>query len=81
MASQRAVDLALRLHFNITSFGLAGMVTLVSTVQLGYCDSDVTVCLLFWNMPIVQDGDVKFQISDIDIIYKHSGRIHVAVVS
>ena len=30
------------------------------TVQLGYCDSDVTVCLLFWIMPIVQDGDVKF---------------------
>ena len=23
-------------------------------------DSDVTVCLLFWIMPIVQDGDVKF---------------------
>ena len=31
-----------------------------ATVQLGYCDSDVTVCLLFWNMPIVQDRDVKF---------------------
>ena len=31
-----------------------------STVQLGYCDSDVTVCLLFWNMPIIQDRDVKF---------------------
>ena len=30
------------------------------TVQLGYCDSDVTVCLLFRNMPIVQDRDVKF---------------------
>ena len=30
------------------------------TVQLGYCDSDVTVCLLFWNMPIIQDRDVKF---------------------
>ena len=30
------------------------------TVQLGYCDSDVTVCLLFWNMPIVHDRDVKF---------------------
>ena len=30
------------------------------TVQLEYCDSDVTVCLLFWNMPIVQDRDVKF---------------------
>ena len=34
--------------------------TCVSTVQLGYCDSDVTVYLLFWNMPIVQDRDVKF---------------------
>ena len=45
------------------------------TVQLGYCDSDVTVCLLFWNMPIVQDGGVKFHISDTDIIYKHSRRI------
>ena len=31
-----------------------------STVQLGYCDSDVTVCLLFWNRPIIQDRDVKF---------------------
>ena len=30
------------------------------TVQLEYCDSDVTVCLLFWNMPIIQDRDVKF---------------------
>ena len=29
-------------------------------VQLGYCDSDVTVCLLFWNMPIIQDRDVKY---------------------
>ena len=32
----------------------------LDTVQLGYCDSDVTVCLLFWNMPIIQDRDVKF---------------------
>ena len=24
------------------------------------CDSDVTVCLQFWNMPIIQDGNVKF---------------------
>ena len=31
-----------------------------ATVQLGYCDSDVTVCLLFWNMPIIQNRDVKF---------------------
>ena len=30
------------------------------TVQLGYCDSDVTVCLLFWNMPIIQDRDVEY---------------------
>ena len=30
------------------------------TVQLGYCDSYVTVCLLFWNMPIIQDRDVKY---------------------
>ena len=30
------------------------------TVQLGNCDSDVTVCLLFWNMPIIQDRDVKY---------------------
>ena len=30
------------------------------TVQLGYCDSDVTVCLLFWNMPIIQDRDIKY---------------------
>ena len=30
------------------------------TVPLGYCDSDVTVGLLFWNMPIIQDRDVKF---------------------
>ena len=41
------------------------------TVQLGYCDSDVTVCLLFWNMPIIQDRDVNFPYSDIHIIYKH----------
>ena len=34
--------------------------TLSCTVQLGYCDSDVTVCLLFWTMPIVQDGGLKF---------------------
>ena len=32
----------------------------MSTVQLGYCDSDVTVCLLFWNMPIIQNRDVKY---------------------
>ena len=30
------------------------------TVQLGYCDCDVTVCLLFWNMRIAQDRGVKF---------------------
>ena len=42
-----------------------------NTVQLGYCDSDVTVCLLFWNMPIIQDRDIKLHISDIHIIYKH----------
>ena len=30
------------------------------TVQLGYGDSDVSVGLLFWIMPIVQIGDVKF---------------------
>ena len=41
------------------------------TVQLGYCDSDVTVCLLFWNMPIIQDRDVNFPYSDIHNIYKH----------
>ena len=33
---------------------------IAGTVQLGYCDSDVTVCLLFWNMSIIQDRDVKF---------------------
>ena len=33
---------------------------IVTTVQLGYCDSDITVCLLFWNMPIIQDRDVKY---------------------
>ena len=44
---------------------------MLNTVQFGYCDSDVTVCLLFWNMPILQDGDVKFPRSDKDIIYKH----------
>ena len=33
---------------------------LYCTVQLGYCDSDVTVCLLFWNMPIIQDRDVEY---------------------
>ena len=26
----------------------------------GYCDSDVTVCLLFWNMPIIQNRDFKY---------------------
>ena len=31
-----------------------------STVQLGYCNSDVNVCLLFWNMPIIQDRGVKY---------------------
>ena len=36
------------------------VVICMCTVQLGYCDSDVTVCLLFWNMPIIQDRDVKF---------------------
>ena len=35
------------------------LAVLIYTVQLGYCDSDVTVCLLFWNMPIIQDRDVK----------------------
>ena len=34
--------------------------TMQPTVQLGYCDSDVTVCLLFWNMPIIQDRDIKY---------------------
>ena len=33
---------------------------ILSTVQLEYCDSDVTVCVLFWIIPIAQDGDVKF---------------------
>ena len=32
----------------------------IDTVRLGYCDSDITVCLLFRNMPIIQDRDVKF---------------------
>ena len=30
------------------------------TVQLGYCNSDVTVCLLFYIMPIVQNGEINF---------------------
>ena len=42
----------------ITKFHRIDLV--ICTVQLGYCDSDVTVCLLFWNMPISQDRDVKF---------------------
>ena len=32
----------------------------MSSCKLGYCDSDVTVCLLFWNMPIIQNRDVKY---------------------
>ena len=32
----------------------------ICTVQLGYSDSDVTVCLLFWNMPIIKGRDVKY---------------------
>ena len=40
-----------------------------TTVQLGYCDSDVTVCLLFWNMPIIQDRDVKFPYKAIYILF------------
>ena len=44
---------------------------IIYTVQLGYCDSDVTVCLLFWNMPIIQDRDVKYPYKQyIYIIYK-----------
>ena len=43
---------------------------IVCTVQLGYCDSDVTACFLFWIMPIVQIGDVIL-ISNIDISYNH----------
>ena len=39
------------------------------TTQRLYCDSDVTVCLQFWIMPFVQIGEVKFPISNIDIIY------------
>ena len=30
------------------------------TVQLGYCDSDVSAYLLFLNMPIIQNRDVKY---------------------
>ena len=35
-------------------------IVLLTTVQLGYCDSDVTVCLLFWIMLIIKDRDVKY---------------------
>ena len=45
-------------HVIITS-EYANAALLAYTVQLGYCDSDVNVCLLFWNMPIIQDRDVK----------------------
>ena len=32
----------------------------ICTAQSGYCDSDVTVCLLFWVMPTVQNREIKF---------------------
>ena len=35
-----------------------------STVQLGYCDSDITVCLLFW----IKSGMISFPISGTGII-------------
>ena len=41
-------------------FSFIKLVNEFTTVQLGYCDSDVTVCLLFRNMPIIQNRDVKY---------------------
>ena len=45
-------------NFMITKYNYSQ--SSLGTAQLGYCDSDVTVCLLFWNMPIIQDMGVKF---------------------
>ena len=45
---------------NLITEKLSSIIVIQYTVQLGYCDSDVTVCLLFWNMPIIQDRDVKY---------------------
>ena len=44
----------------IFRFLIAMIFSKIFTVQLGYYDSYVTDCLLFWNMPIIQDRDVKF---------------------
>ena len=47
-------------QYIITNMKQPHLLAMPPTVQLGYCDSDVTVCLLFWNMPIVQSRDVKY---------------------
>ena len=39
---------------------MSAMSILIYCPVIGYCDSDVTVCLLFWNMPIIQGRDVKY---------------------
>ena len=38
-----------------------------SAAQLGYCDSDVTVFLLFWTMPIVQIREAGYLVNNIYI--------------
>ena len=42
-----------------------------NTVQLGYCDSDVTVCLLLWNMLIIQDRGVEHPYKRYRYYYNH----------
>ena len=48
-------------HRNVTGEFLLFLV--LPSVQLGYPYSDVTVCILFWIMPVVQDGVLSFNIS------------------
>ena len=49
----------------------------MSTVQLGYCDSEIAVCLLFWIMPTVQNREIKCHIRDIQTICNHFVQIQL----
>ena len=38
----------------------ASALDIAKLLPVSYCDSDVTVFLLFWIMPIVQNGKMQF---------------------
>ena len=46
--------------YNLFQVAVIKNVNVKGTVQFGYCESDVTVCLLFWIMSVVENGELKF---------------------